>query len=464
MLKINTVKYPNLFKRTCYVEDLYVVKAEKKHVKASILGRVVSIRVFGKALFVDLVDVTGKIQIYISVHTTVRDTFEMATKIQLGTILWCRGILFLTKQKSKALKVYFFTVITKPTLQFPTTWFGIKDTHKRYTYRYLDFFLNDNARRIIEIRVLVVASIRTFLLKYRYLEVETPVLHVKAGGADAKPFTTSSNLFKKNIFLRIAPELYLKRLLIAGFERVFEIGKNFRNEGVSFKHSFEFTTVEFYEAYANYKDFMCFVEKLLKKIYNALLNVFTELSCDGKFFTRKFKRLSYKQALITYTGTFFSKETEENKVQVINFLNKHNIAYLNESTVEELQFVIFEKFVTPKLQQPTFVYKTPAKFAPLARCSDAYKNIAERFELYILGMEIADGFSELNDVTKQEFNFKTQQAYQNNKESLDTSYITALKYGLPPAAGVGIGIDRLVMVFSGASTINDVLFFPASLR
>jgi lysyl-tRNA synthetase class 2 len=416
----------------------------------------------GKATFIDIQDSTASIQIYYNIKTITKRLLKNLNKLIPGTIIWCRGVLFRTKSEVLSVKLYYYSILVYPETPLPDLWYGIKDIHKRYTYRYLDLFLNSTARNIILKRIVLIQHIRCFLIKRKYCEVETPTLHNIAGGAVAKPFITYSNIFKKNFYLRIAPELFLKRLMIAGFEKIFEIGKNFRNEGVSYKHNFEFTSIELYEAYATYKDYIILVEKLIKSIVYKLHKRKNNIKHKEHFlnFNNSFSKFTYIKALIKYTSHFFNSKTIRSKNLLIEYIQKNNLQIPHTSSIDEIHNIIFEKIVVPRIIQPTFIIESPACYAPLAR---KYKNSnnVERFELYIAGIEIADGFSELNDVTTQENNFRKQTENSEDQQSFDLTYIQAMKYGLPPTTGVGIGIDRLTMILLDCSTINETLFFPA---
>lgn len=464
-VKLEKITYPNLYKRSCYITDILVTK-KTYNFKVSITGRVTSIRTMGKATFIDVRDSTSTIQIYYTIKTISKSLFKNLTKVILGTIIWCRGTIFKTKTNVLSIKLHYYSILVLPKIPLPDLWYGIKDTHKRYTHRYLDLFLNNTPKNIILSRIMIIQHIRYFLTKRKYYEVDTPTLHHIAGGAVAKPFITYSNILKKNFYLRIAPELYLKKLIIAGFEKIFEIGKNFRNEGISYKHNFEFTSVEFYEAYANYKDYIILVEKLIKSIVHKLHKKKNNIKHKeySLNFNNTFSKVTYIKSLLKYTGRFFNTRTIYNKTFLMDFIQKNNLTLLNNNnnnTIDEIHNIIFEKIVVPNIVQPTFIIESPACYAPLAR---KYKNSnnVERFELYIAGIEIADGFSELNDSTLQENNFISQIKNDSDQSSFDTDYIQAMKYGLAPTAGVGIGIDRLTMVLLDCKTINEALIFPAT--
>lgn len=459
--KTEKITYPNLYKRSCYIIDILSIK-QNYNFKVSITGRVTSIRTMGKATFIDVRDSTANIQIYYSVKTIPKNLFKNLNKLVPGTIIWCRGTLFKTKSEVLSIKLYYYSILVFPELSLPDLWYGIKDTYKRYTHRYLDLFLNNISRNVILKRIIIIQHIRLFLTKRKYYEVETPTLHQIAGGAIAKPFMTYSNIFKKNYYLRIAPELFLKKLVIAGFEKIFEIGKNFRNEGVSYKHNFEFTSVELYEAYANYKDYIVLVEKLIKSIVYKLHTKKNNIKHKTYFlnFNNAFLKITYIKSLIIYTENFFNSKTIYDKDLLEEYIHKNNIQTPQSSNIDELHNIIFEKIVVPHIVQPTFIIDSPACYAPLAKKHKNSSNV-ERFELYIAGIEIADGFSELNDVSTQESNFINQGKDNKEQHSFDTTYIQAMKYGLAPTAGVGIGIDRLAMVLLDCKTINEVLPFPA---
>ncbi|WP_374586239.1 lysine--tRNA ligase [Ideonella dechloratans] len=440
---------------------------EAQGVKVSVAGRMMLKRVMGKACFATLQDATGRIQLYITQDMVGAETLAAFKRWDLGDILGCEGTLFKTKTGELSVKASSVRLLTKSLRPLPDKFHGMTDQEQKYRQRYVDLMMDEEAKKRFVARSKGVASIRNFMVEHGFLEVETPMLHPIPGGANAKPFVTHHNALDQEMFLRIAPELYLKRLVVGGFERVFEINRNFRNEGISVRHNPEFTMMEFYAAYWNHHDLMDFTEALLRHAARAATGS-ARLSYAEKevHLDEPFARLSVRDSLVKYAGL---SEAEADSAQAVHAKLKE----LGEEPpkhwgLAQLQFGLFEAAVEEKLWQPTFIIDYPVEVSPLARASDANPAITERFELFITGREFGNGFSELNDAEDQAARFQAQVA---NKEAgddeamyYDADFIRALEYGMPPTGGCGIGIDRLMMLLTDSPSIRDVILFPALRR
>jgi len=441
-------------------EELEAKLKEGTPIKYSVAGRIMLHRSFGKATFLSIQDRSGKIQLYAQSSKLDALTYDLVKHLDLGDIVFGEGTIFKTKTGELTVDCDRFRLLSKNTRPLPEKFHGLQDVEVRYRQRYLDLISNEDSRKVFETRSRVVREIREFFYARDYLEVETPMLHPLVGGAAARPFKTHHNTLKMDLFLRIAPELYLKRLVVGGLERVFEINRCFRNEGISIKHNPEFTMLEFYEAYATYEDLMRLTEKLLEELSMKILNT-TEIEYQGQKISLKapFKRLSVAQAV-----SEFGKVDPSDEVNLRNSIQKKGIQIKGKPTLPELQWLYFEEFVESELIQPTYVMDHPVEVSPLARRSEEKPGVAERFELYIGGREIANGFNELNDPDDQASRFhdqlKRKQAGDEEAADFDEDYIQALQVGLPPTAGEGIGIDRLVMLLTNSPSIRDVIFFP----
>ncbi len=429
----------------------------------SLAGRLVLIREHGKTIFGNIQDRTGKIQIYIRKDVLGDEAFEKFKKyIDLGDIVWCKGTIFKTRMGEITLRVGEVTLLSKCLHPMPEKFHGLADLEQRYRQRYLDLISNPESREKFQKRSKIVQSIRQFLLDKDFLEVETPMLQPIPGGALAKPFVTHHNTYDMDLYLRIAPELYLKRLVVGGLERVFEINRNFRNEGVSTKHNPEFTMLEFYMAHGDYRDGMKLTEDLIQK---SVLDNFDSLRVpygDTEIsFEAPFKRLSVEESLIEIGG--LSAE-QINKDNIDNVFKEHNLEAPKGGSYGEKLFALFEEFVESKLIQPTFITKYPIEVSPLAKRDPENPYAVARFELFAGSMELANGFTELNDPFDQAERFKMQAkskaAGDEESHYYDADYIKALEYGLPPTVGVGLGIDRLVMLLTNTQSIKDVILFP----
>lgn len=463
--------YPTHFRRDAFAADLFAKYQDKTEeefeaqpITVSVAGRMMTRRLMGKASFVHLQDMSGRIQLYIKQDTIDPEHYEAFKQWDLGDIIWAKGHVFKTKTGELSIKVENIALLTKAVRPLPDKFHGLTDQETRYRQRYLDLIANEETRQTFLIRSKITDIIRTFLKERSFLEVETPMMQILAGGAAAKPFITHHHALDLQLYLRIAPELYLKRLVVGGFERVFEINRNFRNEGLSTQHNPEFTMLEFYQAFADYHDLMDLTEDLFKLIAKEVLGQlafsYQNIALD---FSKPFTRISMKQAILKYNPNL---QTED-----IDTLDKaKKTAHALQIPIQEsyglgkIQVEIFEKTVEHELKQPTFITEYPAEVSPLARRNDQDHFITDRFELFIAGREIANGFSELNDPLDQAERFSQQMADKvaGDEEAMpyDADYITALQHGLPPTAGEGIGIDRLVMLFTNSASIRDVILFP----
>jgi lysyl-tRNA synthetase, class II len=466
--------FPNDFKPQHRAADLHHAHdaqnneaLESDPVTVSVAGRMMLKRVMGKACFATLQDATGRIQLYVTQDNVGAEVLAAFKHWDLGDILGCEGVLFKTKTGELSIKATSVRLLTKSLRPLPDKFHGMTDQEQKYRQRYVDLMTDDDARKRFIARSKGVASIRNFMVEHGFLEVETPMLHPIPGGANAKPFITHHNALDQEMFLRIAPELYLKRLVVGGFERVFEINRNFRNEGISVRHNPEFTMMEFYAAYWNHHDLMDFTEALLRHAARQATGS-ARVSYAGKevHLDEPFTRLSVRDSLVAHAGL---SETEADDAEVI----AAKLRALGEEPPKHwglaaLQFGLFEAAVEEKLWQPTFIIDYPVEVSPLARASDKNPTITERFELFITGREFGNGFSELNDAEDQAARFHAQVA---NKEAgddeamfYDADFIRALEYGMPPTGGCGIGIDRLMMLLTDSPSIRDVILFPALRR
>ena len=420
-------------------------------------------RIMGKASFITLQDMKGQIQAYIRSNDIPEGQYDEFKTWDLGDIVGIKGKLFLTKTGELAVHANSIEMLTKSLRPLPEKHSGLVDTEQRYRKRYLDLITNPDSLEVFKKRSQIISSIRDFFISHEYLEVETPMMHSILGGAAAKPFTTHHNALDMDLYLRIAPELYLKRLVVGGMERVFEINRNFRNEGLSTKHNPEFTMLEYYSAYADFNDQMAFIEQLFISVTEHVLGS-TKLDQDdiSYDFSKPFDRISLKDSVAQKLGV--SADSLDDRDFLVEIGQKNKIENLEKLSDGKILFELFEELVEDDLIQPTFITGYPKDVSPLSRSSDVNILEVDRFELFIGGKEIANGFSELNDPEDQAERFRMQvdQKTAGDEEAMeyDSDYIEALEYGLPPCAGVGIGIDRLVMLLTGAQSIRDVLLFP----
>jgi len=471
------VAFPNDFKPAHHADALHTahgaktaeVLAEEKHA-VRIAGRMVLKRVMGKASFATLQDSTGRMQVYVKGEEIGADVYEDFKHWDLGDIVGAEGHLFKTKTGELSVHISSIRMLTKSLRPLPDKFHGIHDQEIKYRQRYIDLITDDTSRQRFMARSKAVSSIREFMVQHGFLEVETPMLHPIPGGANARPFATHHNALDQEMFLRIAPELYLKRLLVGGFERVFEINRNFRNEGISVRHNPEFTMMEFYAAYWNYQDLMQFTENLIRDAAEKAVGTLL-LTYDGKpvDLSKPFARLTIREAIVKHTeaGTHVDDSAWlTNALKKLGFSEeKHK---LSTRSLAGLQVLYFEETVEDKLWEPTFICEHPVEISPLARASDSQPELTERFELYITGREFGNGFSELNDAEDQAARFHAQVNAKDSGDDeamfFDHDFVRALEYGMPPAGGCGIGIDRLMMLLTDSPSIRDVILFPALRR
>lgn len=427
-------------------------------------GRVMAVRSFGKAAFIQVRDVSGQFQVYLK-KGEMGEAGDVSLKnLDVGDLVFVKGPLFRTKTDQLSLKATEFLLITKALQTLPEKWHGLTDVETRYRRRYVDLIANPEVQEVFKKRSQIVSFIRHYFESQNFLEVETPMMHPIPGGAAARPFITHHNTLERDLYLRIAPELYLKRLVVGGFDRVFEINRNFRNEGISTQHNPEFTMLEFYQAYATYEDLMNLTEDLLNQLANKVCGS-EKITYQEKeiSFQKPFQRLSIAEALQKHLNL----STEQ--VQNAEFLREHcqKLGFkdgVQQKDLGQLQILLFEEKVEDKLIQPTFVTQYPTSVSPLSRRNNENPDVTDRFELFINGKEIANAFSELNDPVDQRERFLQQVELRDGGDDeamyLDEDYVLALEYGMPPTAGEGIGIDRLVMLLTDSPSIRDVILFP----
>lgn len=460
--------FPNGFKVRHTVSDIHrfieeTANADEQSPQFTAAGRIMAVNSFGKSAFIRFRDRTGQMQAYIRKDKVGDAAFKTFKKMDIGDFVGLTGTLFQTKTGEWTLLAEAMTLLCKATRPLPEKFHGLKDPEKRYRQRYVDLIMNEEVRHTFIMRSRIIQAIRNFFLEKDYLEVETPMMQPIAGGAEATPFVTHHKALDMELFLRIAPELYLKRLVVGGFERVFEINRNFRNEGVSTQHNPEFTMLEFYEAYATYNDLMVLTEQLFAKVCQDVLGT-TTITYQGHSidFKGQWKRLTLVDALAQLGG--LAPELINDHQGLINFANQKGVKLTKTKRVGKIITKLFDALVEPQLIQPTFITGYPVEVSPLSRRSDTEKEITERFELFIAGREIANGFSELNDPEDQRGRFMQQVADRDEGDEeahcMDENYIEALEYGMPPTAGEGIGIDRLTMLLTDAPSIREVIFFP----
>jgi len=464
------IAFPNDFRRNALAGDLSTAYGEKSgealdlaQVRVSVAGRMRAKRVMGKASFARLEDSSGAIQIFLqqSALGVVYDEFK---GWDVGDVIGVEGVLFRTKTNELSVRADRIVLLTKSLRPLPDKWHGIADTEMRYRRRYVDLIMNEDSRRVFETRSAIVRYLRAFLDSRGFLEVETPMLHPIPGGAAARPFKTHHNALDVGMYLRIAPELYLKRLTVGGFERVYEINRNFRNEGVSTQHNPEFTMLELYQAYADYTDLMELIEKLFQGLADALTGS-RKLIYQGTEFdlSKSFARMSIEDIILANNADLDPMSLRDT-AYLRRVCDHMKISYKAGDGAGKLQIEIFEKTGEQTLIQPTFAYAYPAEVSPLSRRNDADPFITDRWEFFIGGRELANGFSELNDAEDQAQRFKDQVMRKDagDEEAMyyDADYVRALEYGMPPTAGLGLGVDRLVMLYTNSPSIRDVLLFP----
>lgn len=437
---------------------------EETPIKVKVAGRMLFKRVMGKASFATIQDMSGQIQLYISNDHTGETTHEAFKHYDLGDILGAEGTLFKTRTNELSLRVTNLRLLTKSLRPLPEKFHGLTDQESKYRQRYLDLISSEETRRVFTIRSKIIQAIRQFFVERDYLEVETPMMHPIPGGASARPFITHHNALDMALYLRIAPELYLKRLVVGGMEKVFEINRNFRNEGISTRHNPEFTMLEFYEAYQDHRYLMDLTELMLREVAQQVLGT-AQITYQQQIIdlSAPFDRLTITQAILKHHPQFSEAQLNDRDF-LSQTLQAKGITVRAEDGIGGLQLSLFDETTEHLLFTPTFIVDYPAEVSPLARRNDTNPTITDRFELYIAGREIANGFSELNDPEDQAARFQEQVKAKDAGDAeamhYDSDYIQALEYGLPPTAGEGIGIDRLVMLLTDAPSIRDVILFP----
>jgi lysyl-tRNA synthetase class 2 len=436
---------------------------EQEKVPCTIAGRVVALRRFGKAAFAVLQDGSDRLQTYLKKDLLSEQAYLVAEQLDLGDWIGVSGVLFRTKTNELTIEVRELTFLSKALRPLPEKWHGLTDVETRYRQRYVDLIANPDVHGIFATRSKIIAGIRSFLIERGFLEVETPMMHPIPGGAAAKPFVTHHNALGVDLFLRIAPELYLKRLIVGGFPRVFEINRNFRNEGISTIHNPEFTMLEFYVSYADYHDLIILTEELIASLAQQTLGK-TVIDYQGKEInlTPPWRRWSYHQAILEVNH--LDAAILQDKDKAISAAKQLNVPVDPKWPLFNIVNEIFEETVEPNLLQPTFITDYPIEISPLARRKDSNPALTDRFELYIAGREIANAFSELNDPLDQRERLEDQalqrEAGDEEAHLVDEDFLRALEYGMPPTAGEGIGIDRLIMLFTNQGSIRDVVLFP----
>jgi lysyl-tRNA synthetase class 2 len=471
-MRENGNAFPNDFRRDSMAGELHVEYGEKSGedleamgLRVKLAGRMMSRRVMGKASFAHLQDMSGRMQLFVQRDALDEGVYNSQfKKWDIGDIIGAEGMLFKTKTGELSVKVDNLRLLTKALRPLPEKFHGLSDQEIRYRQRYVDLIMNEASRNTFQLRTRIVQFIRNFLDQRGFLEVETPMMQVIPGGATARPFATRHNALDMDMFLRIAPELYLKRLVVGGFERVYEINRNFRNEGLSTRHNPEFTMLEFYEAYADYNDLMDLTEAMLRTLCQEVLGS-TEVTYQGESydFGSPFQRMTVKESICHFnpdiTGDMLDDEAQARAIA-----ERMEIPIKPSFGLGKIQIEIFEKSVEHRLMNPTFITAYPTEVSPLARRNDDNPFVADRFEFFVGGREIANGFSELNDAEDQAERFRKQveekEAGDDEAMHYDADYVRALEHGMPPTAGEGIGIDRLVMFLTDSPSIRDVLLFP----
>ena len=461
--------YPNDFKTTCSVTELKSLIADDAESMGEdgkifkVAGRMMAINKMGKSSFVRFKDGGDTMQVYIQKNKVGAETYDLFKKLDIGDFIGVEGPVFQTRTGEWTVLAQEFRLLSKAVRSLPEKFHGIKDPEKRYRQRYLDLIMNDETRTIFQKRSQIVAAMRRFFEAQGFMEVETPMMQPLPGGAEASPFKTWHNALGMDLYLRIAPELYLKRLVVGGFEKVFEINRNFRNEGVSTRHNPEFTMVEFYQAYADYEDLMDLTEVMFESIVTQVAGQsqieYQEHTID---FARGWRRISMVDSLAEVGG--IDPAILNDTQALLAIAEEKNIHIAKKDRHGKVLTKLFDTLVEPKLIQPTFITGYPVEVSPLSRKSDTDPELTDRFELFIAGREIANGFSEINDPEDQHNRFLMQvrQRDEGNDEAhiMDSEYVEALEYGMPPTAGEGIGIDRLVMLLTNSASIREVILFP----
>ncbi|HEB95830.1 MAG TPA: lysine--tRNA ligase [Sedimenticola thiotaurini] len=467
------IAFPNDFRRNVVAGELHAEYGEKSAeeleqlgLRVKVAGRLMSRRIMGKASFAHLQDMSGRIQLFVQRDALPEGVYneQFKKEFDIGDIIGAEGVLFKTRTGELSIRVDDIRLLTKSLRPLPEKFHGLTDQEQRYRQRYLDLIMNEASRETFRIRTRLIQAMRDFLNAQGFLEVETPMMQVIPGGATARPFITHHNALDMQLFLRIAPELYLKRLVVGGFEKVYEINRNFRNEGLSTRHNPEFTMVEFYQAYADYHDLMDLTEEMLRTLAQQVLGG-TSIDYQGETydFSRPFTRMTVKESILHFNPDLSEQDLGDlERARAV--AGRLEIPLKESYGLGKVQIEIFEKTVEERLRQPTFITAYPTEVSPLARRNDQDPFVTDRFEFFVGGREIANGFSELNDAEDQAERFRRQvqekEAGDEEAMHFDADYIRALEHGMPPTAGEGIGIDRLVMLFTDSPSIRDVLLFP----
>ncbi len=470
-LRERGIAFPNDFRRDVMAGELHAEYGDREPdwfeanpIRVKVAGRMMSKRVMGKVSFAHIQDMSGRIQLFIQRDALPEGLYKEFKGWDVGDILGAEGTLFKTKTGELSVKVEELRLLTKSLRPLPEKWHGLTDTEQRYRQRYLDLIMNEVSREVFRTRNRIIQYIRRFLDARGFLEVETPMMQAIPGGATARPFITHHNALDMQLFLRIAPELYLKRLVVGGFEKVYEINRNFRNEGLSTRHNPEFTMLEFYEAYADYHDLMDLTEEMLRGLAQEVKGG-TVIHYQGEDydFGKPFARMTVKESILHFNPDISEAQIDDLD-EARRIAGRLGIPLKDSYGLGKVQIEIFEKTVEHRLMQPTFITAYPTEVSPLARRSDEDPFVTDRFEFFVGGREIANGFSELNDAEDQAERFRRQveEKAAGDEEAMhfDEDYIIALEHGMPPTAGEGIGIDRLVMLFTDSPSIRDVLLFP----
>lgn len=463
-LRANQVEpYGGKFTKTHLNREITENFAVCQEKEVAVAGRLMARRFHGKTTFADLQDISGRIQLYLRLSDLGEEAYNLFGKLDLGDIIGVEGRVFKTRMGEVTIAVKKFTLLAKSLRVLPEKWHGLKDVELRYRQRYLDLIMNPEVKDTFLLRSKIIQAIRRFLDQRGFLEVETPMMHPVAGGAAARPFITHHNALDMDLYLRIAPELYLKRLLVGGLEKVYEINRNFRNEGISTRHNPEFTMLELYQAYADYYDMMNLTEELISAVALETLGV-TRVLYEGEVIelAPPYRRMTMLEAVRQYTGIDFNAfDGDQAALRAVAGLG---IEVARTDTWGSLLNRVFEEKVEEKLILPTFIFDYPIEVSPLAKRKEEDPRLTYRFELFISGREIANAFSELNDPVDQRMRFQEQleKRLKGDEEAhmMDEDFLTALEYGMPPAGGLGIGIDRLVMLLTGSPSIRDVILFP----
>ena len=461
--------YPNTFRPAHKIAEIAARFADTDHDAFEtmedifeVAGRIMARRDYGKSVFFDLVDSTGRMQIYIRKQSVPEETFTLFKKLDIGDLVGLSGRLFKTKTGELTIMASALELVTKGLWPLPEKYHEI-NTEMRYRQRYVDLIMNEETRRVFLLRSKIIAAMREFMTSKGFVEVETPMMHIIPGGATARPFETFHNALDRQLYLRIAPELYLKRLLVGGFDRVFEINRSFRNEGLSVQHNPEFTMMEFYQSYADFTDMMNLTEEMFVAVAEKTLGT-TSLTYQGVQvdFARPWRRIKFADSIVELGGA--PEEVITDRDAALAYLQSLGGEKSDKDPLGKIQAKIFDLAVEPKLINPTFITHYPADISPLARRNEEAPNLTDRFELFITGRELANAFSELNDPIDQRGRFMAQVAEREAGDEegmyMDDDYVRALMYGMPPAGGEGVGIDRLVMLLADVPSIKDVILFP----